>query len=335
MAAACAEQGWCTQLLSLLAGAAQGSWGGNSSLQCQPPGGGCPGQALSDCTHLQVRGLSPGLWPCSHPRTGPCVLCSEPAMCITRGAPGWCCPALQRGLSAFSSRMGLMGTHGAICLPPREGMWSLAQVAKGAVRCRAQEERQEQDCASSELPGKSGSSRLMISSALCASKPKCRKRIHPRESRTGPSFVPVGPMNGVSSAQLCPQPMLRHRWSSKPTAWRRAGWLTSRWFELSGGDLWDTCCPQNLPCLPQHLPVHASLQFSGQNSHQISLRWRSSVLSPGLGPGWGLSWEGDQMLTSHLVCCPHSCPPLEKVSLRKKCPHLPSQGKQQKVSKLL
>lgn len=41
------------------------------------------------------------------------------------------------------------------------------------------------------------------------------------------------------------------------------------------------------------------------------------------------------MLTSHLVCCPHSCPPLEKVSLRKKCPHLPGQGKQQKVSKLL
>lgn len=177
----------------------------------------------------------------------------------------------------------------------------------------------------------------MNSNALCASKPKCKKKIHPRgmESRTGPSFVPVGPRNGVSSAQLCSQPVLQHRGSSKPSALGRAGWLTSRWLELSGGDLWNTSCPQNLLCLLPYLPVRASLQFSGQNSHQIPLRWRSSVLSPGLGPGCGLSWEDEQMLTSHPVCCHHSCPPLEKVNLRKKCPHLPGQGKRQKVSKLL
>lgn len=45
-----------------------------------------------------------------------CLLCSKLAMCITRGAPGWCCPTLQRGLSAFSSATGAHGdTRSNLC----------------------------------------------------------------------------------------------------------------------------------------------------------------------------------------------------------------------------
>lgn len=107
------------------------------------------------------------------------------------------------------------------------------------------------------------------------------------ESRTGPSFVPIGHGNGVSSVQLCSQPMPRHCWSSKPTVLGRVGWLILSWFELSGGDLWDACCLQSLLCLFWHLPAHASLQFIGQNPPQIPLRWRSSVLSMGAGQAGG------------------------------------------------
>jgi len=64
---------------------------------------------------------------------------------------------------------------------------------------------------------------------------------------------------------------------------RRAGWLIPGWSESSGGGVWDGCCHQSLLCLPWHLPAHASLQFTGQNPHQIPLGQRSFVLS--LGPG--------------------------------------------------
>lgn len=58
-----------------LLGQRRGAGGANSSLQHQPPEGSCPGQALSDRTHLQVRGLRPGLLALQPPEDRPvCAL---------------------------------------------------------------------------------------------------------------------------------------------------------------------------------------------------------------------------------------------------------------------
>lgn len=93
---------------------------------------------------------------------------------------------------------------------------------------------------------------------------------------------------GCLQSSFAPSPCHGTAGAANPVCWEgRVGWLILSWFELSGGDLWDACCPQSLLCLSRHLPAHASLQFIGQNPHQIPLRWRSSVLSMGPGQAGG------------------------------------------------
>lgn len=95
----------------------------------------------------------------------------------------------------------------------------------------------------------------------------CKKRICPRSGRAGLALHLSLLVPGMGSPQpsFAPSPRYGTAGAANPLCWEgRAGWLIPSWFELSGGDLWDACCP---------------------------LRWRSSVLSLGPGQAGGSPWR--------------------------------------------